>query len=97
MNTKINQLISQILSNNQLIQTTPILQQLNFFSNSEENTFSEDTYNTIISTFINSSNYQLILSTPSYIIYYQKKPEDIFIICASDKNTYSLTTGEILQ
>ena len=96
MNT-IKNIISQILSNNQLIQSTPILQHLNFFSNSEENTFSEDTYNTLIQTFLNSSNYQLILTTPQYIIYYQNNPEDIFIICASDANTYSLTTGEILQ
>ena len=42
MNT-INNIISQILSNTQLTQSKPILQHLNFFSNSEENTFSEDT------------------------------------------------------
>ena len=93
MNT-INNIISQILSNTQLTQSKPILQHLNFFSNSEENTFSEDTYNTIIQNFLNSSQYQLILSTPQYIIYYHKKTEDIYLITTS--NTYSLTTGEIL-
>lgn len=94
MNT-INNIISQILSNTQLIQTTPILQHLNFFSNSEENTFSEDTYNSLLQNFLNSSQYQLILTTPQYIIYYHKKNEDIYLI--STTKTISLTTGEILQ
>ena len=96
MNTNINTIISQILSNNQLTQSTPILQHLNFFSKLEDqNTFTEDTYNTIIQNFLNSSQYQLILSTPQYIIYYHKKTEDIYLTTTS--TTYSLTTGEILQ